>query len=73
MSLRSKGEAKRLNMESQSPVEEVAGMEQRQAPVNVRERSPIATTVKVNLVRRRLLLGSAVVTWSATEMFDGDR
>jgi len=51
MSSRNKGEAQRLSVESQSLVEEGAGIEQRQSPVIVRQRSPVATTVKVNLVR----------------------
>jgi gluconate 2-dehydrogenase gamma chain len=61
MSSQDKGETQRPNLGSQSPGEKVAVHEPHRDPGNPLRRVPIAPAVKVNLVRRRLLLGGAVV------------
>jgi gluconate 2-dehydrogenase gamma chain len=61
MSSQDKGETQRPYLGSQSQVEELAVHEPHRAPGNPLRRLPIAAAVKVNLVRRRLLLGGAVV------------
>jgi len=61
MSSQDKGVSQRPYLGSQSPVEELAVHEPHRGPGNPLRRVPIAPAVKVNLARRRLLLGGAVV------------
>jgi gluconate 2-dehydrogenase gamma chain len=61
MSSQDKLEVLRQNLESTSRAEEIADQEPRPSSDNLPQRVPRAPTVNVNLVRRRLLLGGAVV------------
>jgi gluconate 2-dehydrogenase gamma chain len=61
MSSQDKGETPRPTIEAGSPAEKDAEHDPRHSPSNSIQREPIAPTVEVNLVRRRLILGGAVV------------
>jgi gluconate 2-dehydrogenase gamma chain len=61
MSSQDKFDAQRPDLESRSLSDESVGDEPRQSPGDHFQRAAKAPTVEVNLVRRRLLLGGAVV------------
>src|SRR6202789_3016476 len=60
MSSREEGETPRPTIDPGSPAETNAGHDPRHSPSGSIQHGPIAPTVEVNLVRRRLLLGGAV-------------
>jgi gluconate 2-dehydrogenase gamma chain len=61
MSSQDKFSAQRPDLESRSPAQKITDHEVRQPLGNPLDCLPVAPTVEVNLVRRRLLIGSAVV------------
>jgi gluconate 2-dehydrogenase gamma chain len=74
-SQKNKFDAQRPNAESESFCEEIADNESHKRPLNPPQPEPIAPSVKVNLVRRRLLLGGAVVGIggvAAADIHDGE-
>src|ERR1700690_547093 len=61
MSSQDKFTAQGPDLKSRSPAEEIADHELRQLPGNPLDCVAVAPTIEVNLARRRLLIGSAVV------------
>ncbi|MGA2842921.1 MAG: hypothetical protein ABSG18_22730 [Steroidobacteraceae bacterium] len=74
MSLQDELDAQRAGLECKVPAEDLAEHEQRQAQRNPLQRIPgVAITVKMNLGRRRFLIGSAVAGIGGVAPFLGKR